>query len=79
MNLVGEANKCVYDFARFPRVCTDCAFLDHGVPTLSQMQIFCQTVDAFLAHVRVGEGLSDDERAVLADVLAERSATEAAR
>ncbi|HAN25090.1 MAG TPA: exonuclease sbcCD subunit D, partial [Microbacterium ginsengisoli] len=38
-----------------------------------------QLVDAFLAHVRVGEGLSDDERAVLADVLAERSATEAAR
>jgi len=65
MNLVGEANKCVYDFARFPRVCTDCAFLDHGVPTLSQMQIFCQTVDAFLAqdpgncamvHCRSGKG-----------------------
>lgn len=38
-----------------------------------------QLVDSFLAHVRVGEGLSDDERAVLADALAERSATEAAR
>ena len=31
MNLVGEANQCLYNFERF-KVCHDCAFLDHGVP-----------------------------------------------
>ena len=65
MNLVGEADECVYDFARFPRVCCDCAFLDHSIPTLVQMQVFCQTVDAFLkkdpancvlTHCKTGKG-----------------------